>query len=128
MVPVHREAAYSASKAGLRAFGRVLSMELEEKSIHVANINPGPVSTAFLGDIATVPDIVMSQPMRDADTVAALILDAIINRKTEKAIPAHSGALATLGYLFPSLLKNTRPLLEKLGAKRKQQILRARKS
>ncbi|HUE38750.1 MAG TPA: SDR family oxidoreductase, partial [Candidatus Binatia bacterium] len=64
MVPVPHEAAYSASKAGLRAFTRALAYELEERGIRAATVCPGPVDTGFFGDVETVPDIVFSQPMR----------------------------------------------------------------
>jgi short-subunit dehydrogenase len=121
MVPVPDEATYSASKAGLRAFARAVGEELREKDIHVSNVCPGPVDTGFFGeDLDRVPDLVFSQPMRSADQVAAAVLECIHTRATEIAIPSLSGKLATFGYLFPSLARRIRPVLEKRGAANKR--------
>src|SRR5262249_44953160 len=54
MIPVHHEAAYSASKAGLRAFTRALGAELAERGVRVGSVCPGPVDTNFFGDVSTV--------------------------------------------------------------------------
>ena len=51
-VPVPHEAAYSASKAGLRAFSRALGVELAAHGVRVSCVNPGPVDTGFFGDVA----------------------------------------------------------------------------
>jgi short-subunit dehydrogenase len=119
MVPVPHEAAYCASKAGLRAFTRSVAEELAEKNVHVGTVCPGPVDTNFFGDIDTVPNLVFSQPMRSPDQIAAGVMECIQERRAEIAIPAASGKLATLGYLFPSLAHALRPMLEKRGAKNK---------
>ena len=120
-VPVPHEATYSASKAGLRAFSRALGIELEERGVRVSCVNPGPVDTGFFGDVETVPDLVFSQPMSTADQVAAAILRAIESDTPigEIDVPAMSGKLATLGYLSPRFFTALRPVLSKLGAKKK---------
>ncbi|MEZ4296867.1 MAG: SDR family oxidoreductase [Polyangiaceae bacterium] len=123
MVPVHHEAAYSASKAGLRAFTRVCAEELAERGIHVATVCPGPVDTPFFGDIEHVPDLVFSQPMSTADEVADAVIECIVRHTDEIAMPALSGKLATLGYLFPPLAKRLRPVLEKRGAENKRRYI-----
>jgi NAD(P)-dependent dehydrogenase (short-subunit alcohol dehydrogenase family) len=123
MVPVHHEAAYSASKAGLRAFTRVLAEEMEERGIHVCAVSPGPVDTPFFGDITSVPDLVFSQPMSTADEVADAVMECIAKGTPEIVIPALSGKLATLGYLFPPLAKRLRPILEKRGAENKRRYI-----
>ncbi len=121
MVPVPDEAAYSASKAGLRAFTRALAMELESRGIRASCVCPGPVDTGFLGtDIDLVPDLVFSQPMRSAEQVAEAALGCIYSGRPEVAIPAASGKLATFGYLFPSFARAVRPLLERRGAAAKR--------
>src|SRR5439155_13159652 len=68
MIPVHHEAAYSASKAGLRAFTR--SMREEFPELHIATVSPGPVDTGFFGDVSEVPNLVFSQPMSSPQQVA----------------------------------------------------------
>jgi short-subunit dehydrogenase len=118
-VPVPHEAAYSASKAGLRAFSRALGVELAARGVTVASVNPGPVDTGFFGDVSTVPDLVFSQPMSTAEQVAEGVMRAIDTGAAEVDVPAVSGKLATLGYLSPGLFARLRPVLEKRGARNK---------
>ena len=126
MVPVHHEAAYSASKAGLRAFSRVIREELHERGIQVSIVSPGPVDTPFIGDVEKVPDLVFSQPMSTAEEIAEAIVRAIREGVEEIAIPAFSGKLATLGYVSSTLLRLLRPMMERRGAKNKREYLRRR--
>ncbi len=128
MVPVPREATYSASKAGLRAFARAVADELEERGIHVGCVCPGPVDTGFLADLESVPDIVLSQPMVSADDVAEAVLRCIDERLEEIALPRRSGRLATKAYLMPDFAKRIRPALEKRGARNKKALLAKRRS
>jgi short-subunit dehydrogenase len=123
MVPVPGEAAYSASKAGLRAFSRAVETEFLARGIHVGCVCPGPVDTGFFGEIDHVPDLVFSQPMKTADEVADAVLHAIQARVREIAIPAASGRLATLAYVFPQVATRIRPFLEKKGARAKRQFI-----
>ncbi len=127
MVPVPGEATYSASKAGLRAFARAVAVDLESRDIHVGCVCPGPVDTGFLADLASVPDLVLSQPMVSADDVAAEVLRCITERLDEIAIPRRSGRLATMAYLMPDFAKRIRPALEKRGAKNRAAILARRR-
>lgn len=126
MIPVPDEAAYSASKAGLRAFSRALAEEMRGREVHVASVCPGPVDTSFFGDVQQVPDLVFSQPMSSAEQVAEVVMQAIERRKVELALPALSGTLATLGYLFPDLARRLRPLLELRGKQNKARYLAAK--
>ena len=128
MVPVPGEAAYSGSKAGLRAFTRAAAYDLEARDIHLGCVCPGPVDTGFLGDFAGVPDIVLSQPMSTADEVATAILRCIDERLDEIAIPARSGRLATMAYLSPSFARRVRPVMERRGARNKLALLAKRRS
>jgi short-subunit dehydrogenase len=128
MVPVPHEATYCASKAGLRAFARAVAYELEPRGIHVGCVCPGPVDTGFLGDLASVPDIVLSQPMITADDVADGVLRCIDERLEELALPRRSGRLATMAYLMPDFARRIRPVLEKRGARNRKAILAKRRS
>jgi NAD(P)-dependent dehydrogenase (short-subunit alcohol dehydrogenase family) len=126
-LPFGGAAPYCASKAGLRAFARAAAEDLAERGITVSTVSPGPVDTGFFGeDIAKVPDMVFSQPMRSADDVADAVLDCIREGTPEVALPALSGKLATLGYLFPRLNALVRPLLVKRGAKNKQRYMESK--
>jgi short-subunit dehydrogenase len=128
MVPVPGEATYSASKAGLRAFARAVAYELEERGIHSGCVCPGPVDTGFLGDLESVPDIVLSQPMITAEDVAEGVMRCIDERADELALPRRSGRLATMAYLMPDFAKRIRPVLEKRGARNRQAILARRRN
>jgi NAD(P)-dependent dehydrogenase (short-subunit alcohol dehydrogenase family) len=123
MVPVPHEAAYCASKAGLRAFTRALADELVDAGISACLVSPGPVDTGFFGDVAQVPDLVFSQPMRTAEQIADAVMTCIRTGAGEIAVPSMSGKLATVGYLFPGLGRVLRPLLEKRGAANKRAYL-----
>jgi short-subunit dehydrogenase len=126
MIPVHDEAAYSASKAGLRAFTRVVAEELAGRGIRVSSVCPGPVDTNFFGDVEAVPDLVFSQPMQSAEEIALAVMECIREGTREVALPALSGKLATLGYLFPKLEHLLRPMLERRGAANKKRYLARR--
>jgi NAD(P)-dependent dehydrogenase (short-subunit alcohol dehydrogenase family) len=108
MIPVPHEAAYSASKAGLRAFTR--SMREEFPELHVATVCPGPVDTGFFGEISEVPNLVFSQPMSSA------VVACILGNQAEIVVPSLSGKLATVGYVFPAIAALLRPILERRGA------------
>jgi short-subunit dehydrogenase len=125
MVPVHHEAAYSASKAGLRAFTRVLADELKPK-IRVGSVCPGPVDTNFFGDIERVPNLVFSQPMSSAEEVAEAVLAVAAGEHEEIALPWFSGKLASVGYLSPTLLRLLRPAMDRRGAKAKAAYRKAK--
>ncbi len=125
-IPVPHEATYSASKAGLRAFSRALGLEVAERGVRVCSVNPGPVDTGFFGDVASVPDLVFSQPMSSAEQVAAAVLRAVESEAREIDVPAVSGKLATLGYLSPRLYAALRPVMEKRGARAKSRYMARR--
>lgn len=129
MVPVPNEATYSGSKAGLRAFTRAVSEELDALGIHTGCVSPGPVDTGFFGDdLNEVPDLVFSQPMSSADEVAAAVLECVRTRAAEIVVPTQSGVLATFAYVFPSVAKRLRPSLEKRGAKKKRDYVARKRS
>jgi len=121
-IPLPHEAAYSASKAGLRAFTKALREEHPELTIGL--VSPGPVDTNFFGDVQDVPDLVFSQPMSTAHEVAEAILEVITRGTVEIAMPRASGALATVGYVVPALARRLRPLLEARGAKNKARYMK----
>jgi len=130
-VPISDEAAYSASKTGLRAFARALDIELAEhgRDIRVHTICPGPVDTGFFGqDLSLVPDLVFSQPMSQAIDVAAAVFELVESGEQERDIPALSGKLATLSYLSPRLFTAIRPWFTRLGARNKARFMARRRS
>ncbi len=121
MAPLQGAATYSATKAGLRAFAYALSDELRESNIHVGVVSPGPIDTGFImTEIDKVEDIVFSQPMSSAEGVAASILAIARGEQVEITMPASSGKLVTMSYLFPKLRRLLRPSLYAKGRKNKE--------
>tara|TARA_B110000003_G_scaffold179930_1_gene179158 strand:+ start:1771 stop:2598 length:828 start_codon:yes stop_codon:yes gene_type:complete len=120
MAPLQGAATYSATKSGLRAFAFALADELQDTDINVGVVSPGPIDTGFImSEIDNVEDIVFSQPMSSADAVADAVLSIACGEKTEIAMPAASGRLVTLSYLFPALRRLLRPKLYAKGRKNK---------
>jgi short-subunit dehydrogenase len=125
-VPTAGGVVYSATKFGLRAFSMALADELAGTGVTVSCVSPGPVDTQFImAELDTVSDLTMSQPLVTAEQVAALVLASALDGRLERATPRMSGALATLGYIAPSVRRLLRPLLEARGRRNKQK-LRAR--
>ena len=118
--PLQGAATYSATKAGLRTFTYALADELRGSNVNIGIVSPGPIDTGFImDDIDEVEDIVYSQPMSSAEQVAEAVLSIARGEKVEIAMPAFSGKLTTLSYLFPSLRRATRPVLYKIGRNNK---------
>lgn len=118
------EAAYCASKSGVRAFSFALAEELRGSGISVSCVSPGPVDTAFLRDeIETVPDMVFANPMVQADDVAKVVLQCALDGRRERAIPVSTGLLAYLGAAFPVLRRWMEPIMERRGRAKKSEFL-----
>ena len=118
--PLQGAATYSATKAGLRAFSYALGDELREAGINVGIVSPGPIDTGFIMDeIDQVEDIVFSQPMSSAEQVADAVISIASGEHDEISLPAISGKLTTLSYLFPVLRRFLRPKLYEMGRKNK---------
>ena len=78
-----------------------------------------PFTQTIMGEIDNVEDIVFSQPMSTAAAVADAILSIARGEQTEVTMPASSGKLVTLSYLFPRLRRYVRPKLYAKGRKNK---------
>lgn len=121
-IPVAHEAAYSASKSGLRAFTFALREELEGSGITVSAVSPGPVDTGFLmEDLDHVPDLIFANPMSTAGEVAALVLDCAADGAAERTIPALTGYMARVGSALPIVKRALAPILEERGRVVKEQ-------
>ena len=88
--------------------------------VNVGVVSVGPIDTGFIMDnIDDVEDIVYSQPMSTATEVAASVIQIARGQAVEVSMPAFSGRLLTLSYLFPWLRRASRDLLYKIGKKNK---------
>jgi len=122
-VPVRGAATYGGAKAGLRAFSFAAAEELAPLGIRVCTVSPGPVDTDFFSDeLRKVAPITFSQPISSPDEVANAVLHCLGCGEREIAIPWFSGKIATLGYLSPRLLRMLRPMMERIGTKRKAEF------
>jgi short-subunit dehydrogenase len=127
-IPLPEEATYSATKFGLRAFTFALAEELEGSGITVSAVSPGPVETGFiLKELEDVPDVVFSQPMSTAGEIADLIVECAADGALERAYPASTAYLATVGYLIPQIPRLLRPLLERRGREAKARYMAGRR-
>ncbi|NNC78356.1 MAG: SDR family NAD(P)-dependent oxidoreductase [Woeseiaceae bacterium] len=121
--PVPGSAVYSASKAGLRTFTYAIAEEMTKAKIKFAVVSPGPIDTGFImSDIDAVSDLTFSQPISTAEEVAQAVLDLCGNDQIEQSMPAISGWLTTMTYLFPWLGRKARPMLEKKGKRTKAKL------
>jgi short-subunit dehydrogenase len=120
MAPLQGAATYSGTKAGLRAFAYALADEMRDTGIYVGVVSPGPIDTGFIMDeIDNVEDIVFSQPMSSADEVADAVLRIAAGDTLEIPMPAASGRMMNLAYLFPWLRRYLRPKLYAKGLRNK---------
>jgi short-subunit dehydrogenase len=119
-VPLRDAATYSATKAGLRAFGRAVGEEWRARGIAVCTVSPGPVDTDFfLDELDSVTPITFSQPMSTPERVASAVMRCLRTGRREIPLPWFGAKLATLGYLSPAMLRVLRPFMERKGARKK---------
>jgi NAD(P)-dependent dehydrogenase (short-subunit alcohol dehydrogenase family) len=120
IVPMPFEAAYAASKAGLRQFALSLRAELARTGVTVSLVTPDSVDTAqlqaeLLHDEASLS--FASAPLRP-DAVGRAVLTALRTGAPEVLVPAGGGLAARIAAAFPRLLLWLLPLLRRSGAKR----------
>jgi short-subunit dehydrogenase len=121
--PLPGNAAYSASKFGLRIFTFALADELRGSNIKLGVISPGAIDTAFIMEnIDDVADVNFSQPLSTAEQVADEILALCLNEKREKGMPLAGAILTSLNYIFPWLRGLIMPTLERRGRRFKRAL------
>ncbi len=119
--PVRDAATYSASKFGLRSFSMSLADELRNERINIGLVSPGPIDTGFIMDnIDEVADITFSQPMSTAEEVADAVVRVASGHRFEIKMPAISGVLTTISYLFPRLRRALKPVFDRHGQRVKE--------
>lgn len=101
--------AYAASKSGLAAYARSLSVALGPENIHTLIVYPGPTRTAHARRHS--PDNTREHKRMPPEKLAHLIYRAVQARK-RALIPGFGNQLfATLGFFFPRL---TETLMRKM--------------
>jgi NAD(P)-dependent dehydrogenase (short-subunit alcohol dehydrogenase family) len=120
LVPMPFEAAYAASKAGLRQFSLSLRAEVAGSGVTVSLVTPDSVDTAqleaeLLHDEASLS--FASAPLHPG-AVGRAVLAALRTGAPEVMVPAGGGFAARLAAAFPRLLLWLLPFLRRSGAKR----------
>ncbi len=110
-LPVPLQASYSAAKAGLRAFGAALRIELSTTSVGLTVVMPGTVATPFLHHAQSHHEATsswMSTSMLrwglSPDRVASRIVHAVRHDRHELVIGVDAQAVRWLNALCPILV------------------------
>jgi short-subunit dehydrogenase len=121
--PVSGAATYSATKFGLRAFTFAFGEELRDSGIKLAVVSPGTIMTGFItSNFDAVADVNFSQPIVTVEEVAQEIVNLVTDNKRERVLPASSGVLTTLSYIFPGLWRLLLPVLIRKGRRVKRKL------
>ncbi|MGJ9421394.1 SDR family NAD(P)-dependent oxidoreductase [Aeromicrobium sp. CF3.5] len=112
-------AAYSASKAGLRAFLTALSAELRDSGVVVSGVFPSGVDTPMLRAEALHGGSVLNfvGKVLSVDDVVRGYEKALDSRRLEVFVPRTDGVFARLMAFAPQLGNKALPALEALGRK-----------
>jgi hypothetical protein len=114
------EAAYAASKAGLRQFSLSLRAELSGSGVTVSIVTPDSVDTPQLADELLQDEASLSfasAPLHP-DAVGRAVLAVLQSGAPEILVPAGGGFAARLAAAFPRFLLWLIPFLRRSGAKR----------
>src|SRR5512137_985141 len=120
LVPMPFEAAYGATKAGLRHLSFSLRSELAGSGVTVSVVAPGSVDTAQLSQELRHDEASLSfaEPALHPDVVGKAVLAAIHGDAAEVLVPAGGGLLARIAAAFPGLWLWILPFLRRAGARR----------
>jgi short-subunit dehydrogenase len=120
LVPMPFEAAYAASKAGLRQFSLSLRAELSGSGVSVSLVTPDSVDTAQLATELRHDEASLSfaNPPLHPDAVGRAVVRAIRSGAPEVMVPVAGGLAARIAAAFPRLLLWLLPFLRRSGARR----------
>jgi len=110
MAGMPHQAAYSASKAALRAFSEALHGELDQTRVNVTSVLPGAVATGIAerarGKEGRKQVIeAMVKKARDPAEVAAAVVDAVAREKFELVVCCDAQAMRLISRLAPSVAR-----------------------
>jgi short-subunit dehydrogenase len=97
-------AAYSASKFAVRGFSEALRRELADTRVRVHYVAPRATSTALATDRVRAMNAELRVAMDDPKTVAAAIVRALREERSELLLGAPERLFAKLNALFPALV------------------------
>lgn len=124
--PLPASAAYSAAKAGLRAFLAALSTELWETGIHVCGIYPTAVDTPMLEHEARAGGSTLNflSAVKTVDDVADAYERALDKPKLETYVPFHESLSARAAQWTPAIIPRIYPAFRRLGERGRQRYLK----
>ncbi len=120
LVPMPFEAAYAATKAGIRQLSFSLRAELAGSGVTVSVVSPDSVDTAQLVQELDHDEASLSfasEPL-PAEAIGRAVLQALRSGAPEVLVPAGGGLAARLAAAFPRLLLWLLPFLRRSGARR----------
>ncbi|MDG5787710.1 SDR family oxidoreductase [Evansella sp. AB-P1] len=102
-----KSSAYSATKHAVLGYANSLRMEMQEESIYVSVVNPGPVKTQFFDLADRTGDYKKSVArfMITAEEVAKKTVNLIEKPKRELNLPAWMNVGTKFYQVFPSLVE-----------------------
>ncbi|MDI9933654.1 SDR family NAD(P)-dependent oxidoreductase [Rhodococcus sp. IEGM 1354] len=117
VLPIPGSAAYSAAKAGLRAFLAALHLELRGSGVTVGGVYPSAVDTAMLRHEANHDGSLLNfvGTVSTAEHVADGVDKAIRTGRLEVFLPRTDALSVKLLQLFPRLVPVLLPLAERIG-------------
>jgi NAD(P)-dependent dehydrogenase (short-subunit alcohol dehydrogenase family) len=129
LVPMPFEAAYAATKAGLRQLSFSLRAELAADGVSVSVVSPDSVDTPQLAEELRHDEASLSfaSPALPPAAVGDAVVRAALGGAPEVLVPAGGGLAARIAAAFPRLLLWLLPFLRRSGARRMAR-LRGRKS
>lgn len=129
LAPVPGLCLYSASKFAVRGFTLAASAELRDQGVDVTLVMPDAVATPMLDLQVGYDEAALtfsgSRPLTVQD-IEALIVQVLVKKPMEVAIPTSRGALARLANAAPGISKKLGPLLIGKGRKEQERIKAAR--
>ncbi len=128
LVPMPFEAAYAATKAGIRHLSFSLRAELAGSGVTVSVVTPDSVDTPQLAEELRHEEATLSfaSPALPPDAVGRAVLQALRSGAPEVLVPAGGGLAARIAAAFPRLLLWLLPFLRRSGARRMARMRRER--
>jgi 3-oxoacyl-[acyl-carrier protein] reductase len=130
LAPVPGIALYSASKYAVRAFSLAAAQELRPRGVAVSVVCPDAVQTPMLDLQVGYREAALTfsgtRVLTVADVADAIVRRVLPHRPLELHLPRSRALLARLADLFPQTSLWLRPILERRGRARQQQLQRQR--
>ncbi|MDE0654806.1 MAG: SDR family NAD(P)-dependent oxidoreductase [bacterium] len=123
--PMPTTAAYSAAKAGLRAFLAALNVELTGTGVHISGIYPTAIDTPMLRQaVSGDGSLEYLNRVRTVDDVADAYERALDRPRLEIYVPYRDGFTARAVQWTPGMIPRTLPLFRLMSRRNRREYLR----